>query len=426
MKILILYSLDDTTQRKTIKDHLYSFRDYGTNASFHYCNIFVSVPFYLKWIEYDAIILHYTLLSLRWESRLWPLLSKALATFKETRAIKIAMPQDEYAETAHLCTLFKECGIDTVYTCAYPIDYQTLYPQKETGLKNYFTTTTGFVDENTLHLLNKKSAQENPRTIDIGYRARAVPFWLGEFGTTKAEIARVFNQWKPKTSLHLDISTDPKEVFLGDEWIEFLLRCRTMLGCLGGASLIDSDGTIRKKTDAYVAEHPDASFAQVKEQCFADKDNTLHLFALSPRHFECAMAKTCQILLEGDYQGVLQPGVDYIELKADFSNVADVLQQVEDHAFCEKIAANAYKKVVESGNYTYSKFANTVIDQIKKEKDARPFPTNGYWNSLFFNIGTRLLSLRQRNFPVHFFLFRLTRFRMIRIPKFIKALGFAS
>lgn len=423
MKILVLYSLDDHLRRKTINDHLFCFKDYVRDADFHYCNIFTKIPFYLQLVNYDAVILHYTLLSLRWSPEVWSLLCNGLSPLKNWDAIKIAMPQDEYAETDSLRSLFKSCGIDTVYTCAYPVDYQTLYPQEQTGLKNYFTTLTGFVDENTLHLINTLSKEIPFRDIDIGYRARDVPFWLGHFGRYKGEIAKVFNRWKNKSTLRMDISTDPKEVFLGDDWIRFLLRCRTMLGCLGGASMIDADGSIRKNVDAYIERHPEATFDEVKEKFFADKDNTLQLFALSPRHFECAMARTCQILLEGDYQGIFEPGIHYIELKKDFSNVEEVLHKVEDHALCDKIANQAYEKVVLSGDYTYAKFANDVVSHIKEQRQTK---TESLFNHIMFSIATVCLSLRKYNFPLHFFLFRITRFRKIKFPRILKAIGFAQ
>lgn len=85
---------------------------------------------------------------------------------------------------------------------------------------------------------------------------------------------------------------------------------------------------------------------------------------IGPRHFESALTRTCQLLVEGDYQGVLEPGVDYIEIKRDFSNVSDVLKQVSDAGYCKRIADQCYEHVVGSGKYTYRGFVKSVLLKI--------------------------------------------------------------
>lgn len=421
MKILVLYSNSETVLRKTINDHLYCFKTYvSSDAEFHYCNVLTKLPLYLKLVKYDGIIIHYTLLSMRWTQELWKYFSKGLFLLKRMKGVKIAMPQDENAETESLCRLFREHGIDTVYTCAYPIDYQTLYPSEKTGLKNYITTFTGFVDENTLQLIKDLSQEIPHREIDIGYRARSVPFWLGYFGQYKKRIEVAFQTWKGKTPLHLDISTDPKDVFYGDDWLRFLLRCRAILGCLGGASLFDPDGSVRSKVENYLKVNPEATFEEVEKTCFPGQDHSLHLFALSPRHFECAMAKTCQILLEGDYKGVLEPGVHYIELKKDFSNIEEVLNKVSDSAYCKKIAEQAYEKVVSSGEYTYAKFAQEVVEHIKRNRVLSDYSTEGLVNTFNFHLVGLFLKAREKLKKWHLFVFRVFRFCLIGLPRYWK------
>ena len=323
IKILILYSLPCQTERKTVFDHLYSFERYVDNAEFHYCNVLTHLPHYLKLVEYDGIIFHYTYAAMRWwQPFVWKRLLRASNVLKKSRAFKVAIPQDEYAHTDDLCTLFREFKIDAVFTCARPIDYQTLYPQDKSGLRYYITTYPGFVDEETEALIRQLAAAgTQERTIDIGYRARDLPHWLGHFGQYKGNLGRAFLRWRERTTLKMDVSVDYNDVFYGDEWIRFLLNCRTAPGCLGGSSVHDPDGSIRERTEAYQAAHPDATFEESKQACFPDRDDSLHLFTLSPRHFECAMTKTCQLLVEGDYHGIMEAGKHYIEIKEDFSNI---------------------------------------------------------------------------------------------------------
>lgn len=416
MKILVLFSNEEDILRKTIKDHLYCFEKYIKDVEFHYCNVLTKIPFYLSLVKYDGIILHYTLLSMRWTPNFWRFFSKGLSLLRYMNGVKVAIPQDEFVETESLCTLFRKLKIDSVFTCANPVDYQTLYPSEKTLLKHYVTTFTGFVDEETLALIHELSKQIPRRDIDIGYRVRSLPFWLGEFGQYKAKIAAVFNACKDKTSLKIDVSTDPKDVFYGNDWIRFMLRCRVMPGCLGGASLYDSDGTIRKNVEEFTQKNPEATFEEVAQKCFPEKDYSLSLFALSPRHFECAMTKTCQVLLEGDYQGVFEAGRHYIELKKDFSNLDDVLKQIENKELCEKIAEEAFNEVVLSGKYTYRHFAREVVEHIR-EKREKGYQTKTKLNNLLFKVAGYFLENRKNWKSLHKFLFRVCRFFVYGIPK---------
>lgn len=367
MKILIFYFDSELRSRKTIYDHLLSFERYHPCHRFYYFNLLWKFPKYLKKIQFDAIILHYSVLAVRWDQGLWQKkYREQLSHIADFHCQKIALPQDENAHTKDLCDLFKKIGIKTVYTCAYPEEYQKLYPKEATGLKHYFTTYTGFIDEETLERIQQNKLHQCNRKIDIGYRARNVPFWLGKHGRIKKQLADVFLSKQPN-DLKLDVSTEEKDVFYGNDWLNFLLRCRTTLGCLGGASLLDLDGEIRKKVDEYVFLHPNASFEEVEKLFFPSKDGNLSLFALSPRHFECAMTKTCQVLVEGDYNGVLQPGIHYIELKKDFSNITKVLDQIRNHKLCSEMAERTYQDVVLSGKYTYKAFSQTVLDHIQSQ-----------------------------------------------------------
>ena len=44
----------------------------------------------------------------------------------------------------------------------------------------------------------------------------------------------------------------------------------------------------------------------------------VYYLTMSPRVFEAAAVRSCQILFEGRYSGILEPMVHYIPLKKDF------------------------------------------------------------------------------------------------------------
>lgn len=303
--------------------------------------------------------------------------------------MKVAIPQDEMYYTEELCSLFQHIEVDSLYTCAYPIDYQTLYPKEKSGLTHYFTTFPGFVDEDSLQTIEQLRQEKIERDIDIGYRGNNLPYYIGKHGQLKRIVAEKFLEATKNSDCKIDISIDPAKVFFGKDWLRFLCRCRTALGCLGGSGLHDPKGEIRIKVENYLKLHPGASFEEVEENCFKGLDNSIHIFAISPRHFECAMTKTCQVLVEGDYK-VFRPNVDYIEIKKDFSNIEEVLHKIKDHAYCASIAENAYKTAILSGKYTYRAFVHEVLSHIRQ--NVKPIPNH----RLGFIIVGMLLKLRSQ------------------------------
>lgn len=376
MNVLVLYALYEKKPRKTIEDSLYCFSRYDKTNRYYYLNIIDSfsvadIAACKTEIEkVSLLIIHYSAIAMRYDPNWWGKhYDSLLRLLKRFKCPKIIIPQDEYNYTADLQRIISEANIDVILTCAYPEDYETLYP-KSLGYRTIQTVYTGYVDEDTLQMIQGKHGEE--RIFDIGYRARALPYWLGRHAQLKIDLANRFLKYLSahKTGLICDIRNTTASavlngVILGDEWINFLLSCRTMLGCLGGSGLIDYDGSLKEKVDKYMAEHPNASFDQCEENCFPGKDNEIHLFALSPRHFECAMTKTCQLLVEGNYDGVFVAGRDYIEIKKDFSNIADVLEKVKDKEYCKRIANQCYENVVASGLYTYKAFVKKVISAIE-------------------------------------------------------------
>ena len=418
MKILVLYFLPSTQTRQTIFEHLFSFRNYNSDHTFYYYNMLWSFPYKLNYAEFDAIILHYTILSVRWSFDFWKKhYFKQLKYLSKFDCPKIALPQDEYAHTDDLCRLFQEIGVETVYTCAPFSEYEKLYPKKETGLKHYFTTFPGYLDENSLEFISPHSKRHSIRNIDIGYRARSLPYWLGKHGQIKKELATKCKKHLPKHFV-TDISTDDKDVFYGKDWLNFLLNCRTSLGCLGGASMLDRSGEIRKRVDQYVFLHPAASFEQVEKECFQGLDQTLNLFALSPRHFECAMTKTCQVLMEGNYHNVLIPGKHFIEIKKDYSNLKEVFEKISDRDFCEKLAEKTYTDVVLSGKYTYKNFSKSVLNHLEKLV-RRKSKIVRYDNFLY-----QLLEKRIQHERSFILLFRIRNYIHFEFPRKVKKLFF--
>jgi hypothetical protein len=145
-----------------------------------------------------------------------------------------------------------------------------------------------------------------------------------------------------------------------------------VLGVEGGASLFDRDGALQKAVAAYVCEHPGASFEEVRERCFPGRDGEINLFALSPRHFEAVLTGTCQLLVEGEYNGVLRPWEHYVPIRRDWANLDEVLDAVQDDATVTRIVERAYRDLVASGRWSYASFVRGVEASVVEHFPMRP------------------------------------------------------
>lgn len=350
--------------RATISDHLYSFERYSVHRCFYLNLAARKMPWYIKLIQFDLVIFHTIFLSWRWKSRVnLEKLAKRVQWLKQIDAVKIALPQDEFTQTDVLCDFINDFGMDYVFSVAPESEWSKIYPTIDLQKVKFFNVLTGYLDEDTVSRITMLAESIQDRPVDIGYRAWGHPPWLGRYGFLKTQIAECFQEKAPQTGLVTDISTHAEDTFLGDDWYRFLLRCKYTLGVESGASILDRDGTIKNKTNDYLIHHPQASFEEVEATCFPNLDGSLHLFVISPRHLEACATRTCQVLIEGAYNGILVAGKHYIQLKRDFSNINQVLNLIKQDNLREEIAERAYREVVESGRYTYRGFVEFILEK---------------------------------------------------------------
>ena len=84
-------------------------------------------------------------------------------------------------------------------------------------------------------------------------------------------------------------------------------------------------------TGAFASGRP-VTLEALQEGALGRWDHNFSYRTISPRHFEAAAFRICQVLFEGEYSGVLRPMVHYIPLKKDFSNFDQVVGLIGDPA----------------------------------------------------------------------------------------------
>lgn len=370
MRVLVLWRqwTVDMKMRNTDIDHAFCFKRYDTDNEYFYFNMYRGrFAEDYAWIDkkmFDVVIFHYSCMELRGSGKHWDNFVYLMTSiWKEYPCRKIIMVQDDYTRTQGIWDLAIGIRADKIYTVMRECNHHILYPKSKIGNIEVKTVLTGYVEES---YINKISLQNHrQRKYDVVYRANKLPYVYGKHGQLKHELALYFNEHLKDSGLVYDLAgTDGnKGAVLGDNWLEFLASSRMTVGCLGGSGFADITGEYRERAKEYTASHTHATYEETKAACFPDVEENL-AGVISPRIFDAAITKTCQILVGEDYQGILIPDVDYIVLNSDFSNINEVIEKMKDIDYCEEIANNCYEHIVKSQKYSYEKFAKWLINDI--------------------------------------------------------------
>ncbi|MGE0275052.1 MAG: hypothetical protein AB7G68_00730 [Nitrospiraceae bacterium] len=361
MRILVLYWENNPDRcRLTVRQHLYALQVYTEKHQIIYWNACLGIPAWFRWMPgTDVVILHTTLLCMRWgDPAEFRELKERMAWLSTLDVVKIAVPQDEYDHAEILDEWLYNLGISVVFSNFGDESRQLLYPRSiETAA--FLQCFTGYIDQNTAEALRPRLRPLKNRALDIVYRARRLPYWFGSHGQMKHEISDVVGEAARRRGLVVDMSTKDEDAVLGEQWLGFLSSSRAVLGCESGSSVLDARGMVREEIRRAMQANPVLTFDEVSRRMPVGWDS-YEFFAISPRHFEAVMTKTGQVLLEGRYNGVLQAWRHYIPLKRDFSNLDQVLDVVRDTDRLQQMVDRTYEEIVERGRYTYRQFAETI------------------------------------------------------------------
>lgn len=375
--ILVLYYADRAPLRAAIRDHLYAFRRYGGRPTVYINLAARTIPTWLDRIPVDAVIFHTILLAQRWQPAVFERLMERLEPVKRLDAVKIAIPQDEFIQTDLLCRFLREHRVGHVFTCAPEHLWPVIYEGMAGAPPTFTRVLTGYIDPTTVKRIGALSRLQPARPIDVGYRAWRPEPWLGRHGRLKGTIADEASRAGSALGLRTDISLRDEDTLIGDAWYRFLLGCRWTIGVEGGASILDRDGSIRERTVAFTAAHPDASFEEVEAACFPGLDGSFELVAISPRHLEACITGTAQVLVEGQYNGILRPWDHYVPLRADLSDLREALVMTADDGLRQRLASRAYEDVVSSRRFEYPEFVRMVSSAIPGVQRRRPMGLTG-------------------------------------------------
>lgn len=362
MEILFLTNRPTAnTQAATVTEYLDALLNYSRHTV-HEISMLHHFPVHIDLDRFDAVITHYSL-------SLGPLLRHYLGDdlvrrLKHFRGLKAAFLQDEYRQIQTFWRHINELGIDLLLSCVPNEEITKVYPVDKVPRLKVVNVLTGYVPEK---LLEQPVLPVAERPIDVGYRTRRMPFWLGRLGYEKWFISEEFQRRAADTDLVLNLSTREGERLYGDAWTNFVASCRAVIGVESGASIIDFDGQLEQRVEDYVANNPRTTFEDVSDKLLGPYEGSLHLHQISPRCFEAAALRTPMVLFEGRYSGVLEPGRHFIVLKKDFSNFNEVLSQLRDHNGLQTMAERTYNEVALNSRWSYRAFIEKVDAAIEAE-----------------------------------------------------------
>ena len=206
----------------------------------------------------------------------------------------------------------------------------------------------------------RPTSDPDARPIDLGYRADDSPPYLGH--NERRRIADYFQQHAAELDLRIDVSLDAADRLPEREWAAFLNRCRGQLGTEAGGDYFSIDDEYRLKVNAFVTQHPQAPFEEIRDRFFSGVTGALPLRIISGRNVEAAATRTVQLLFEGEYDGYLRPDEHYIPLRKDFSNISEAIEKFRDHAFCRRISDNAFR--LATTEFTYAALVGRARDAV--------------------------------------------------------------
>lgn len=364
-RLSVLLLCDDSrAHANTVRDHIAMFQAHSRHDVRLFNPIGLPRSRMLNLDEFDAVIVHYSLVVI-FDHFLSPAFREQLRRY---RGLKVQFIQDEYRWVNAVTAMMRTLGIHVLFTLLPEREIGKVYNERTLPGVTIHRTVAGYMPEN---LTGLETPPFESRPIDIGYRGRTLPFWLGELAQEKVWIGQGVLARAARYGLRCDIKWAEEDRLYGRRWIRFLSSCKATLATESGASITDFDGSVERLTKQYLAAHPGADFREVQKAVLEPFEGNVRMNQVSPRVFEAAALRTGLIMFPGEYSGVVQPWVHYLPLQKDFSNLAEVVEKLRDERFMRAMIETTYRDVVASGRYAPQTFVEEFDEILARHECER-------------------------------------------------------
>ena len=353
----------------TVTDHIESFRRYSRFPVWE-VNTDLGFPPGLAEVPVGAVVLHYSL----FHSSGYKLDEGLRRFLAETEAYKVVFFQDEHHFCRQRFAFLNEYRFDCVFTCLEPSEFGKVYG-RYTSVPKLVSYLPGYVSETMVDAAAKFALPDERRPIDIGYRGRSLAPYMGRGALEKGDIATRFAKLAAGSGLVVDVTAREGERLYGDDWWRFLGSCRGTLGVEAGVSVFDLGDEAYLEYERRLGSGP-VTIEDLEQGPQGRLEGNVYYRTISPRHFEAAAFGVCQILYEGRYSDVMEPGIHYIPLRKDFSNLGEVLDRLRDPDARRRITAAGCRDLIDSGRWSYERFVLDVFDAALIEEGLDPDVTS--------------------------------------------------
>tara|TARA_B100001093_G_C26848721_1_gene1024077 strand:+ start:985 stop:2211 length:1227 start_codon:yes stop_codon:yes gene_type:complete len=369
--ILLIHSLPPKKFRfKGVEDVELLFKNFCSSSNVVEHNFFVKPTEKMKKFDFDAIVFASTFFDRFIELKNYKWLIKQYSFIKNKNSFKIGLPQDDYWCQETRDEWYSE-NLDMIVSVFDKKQWQILYPKSiENNLKIIRGHTIYLTQENFKKL---EFISFEKRKYDIVYRTVGYPFFPNKFGMMKSQIGEIFYK-KHKNNFNLNVSNKEKDLIFGDKWISFLSNSKSVLGSNSGSSVIVRNHKHMQELLAYKKKYAKYELGAFENDFFKKNDRGYELSDISPRNIEAAITQTLQVLINGEYGGILKKGKDYFSLNEDLSNTEELIQLLNDSKKIEKITKSCYKTIKNSktlnSDILIKKIEKHIAEFVKK-KDKR-------------------------------------------------------
>lgn len=345
--ILFLYNASQT-YTNTVHEHVASFGIYSNNRYFYLHQDDSSLT-NVDHRRFDAIALHYSI-RLPYDQ----ISESTCSLFENFRGLKILYIQDEYDHTRKAWAWIKRLKINLVFTVVPEDGINKIYPpEKFQGVK-FTSVLTGYVPHDLSELLSDVPPSKRP--IAIAYRGRPLPLRYGQLGEEKVQIGKMVKAYCLNNGIPCDIEWTEEARIYGPSWYAFIKSSRAMLGSESGSNVFDWDGDLQQKILEYKDKYPECDDREIYNCVIAAHEEPGLMNQISPRIFEAIAAKTALVLFEGQYSNILKPGVHYLSLRKDGSNIPEIIAALNNSELIDSMVDKAYREIIAEGRYSYLKF----------------------------------------------------------------------
>jgi len=358
LSILLLCD-DDRRHANTLLEHIAAFGRYSAHDVRRFNPRALSRSWMLDLAEFDVVVIHYSLCIILDDY----LASDFREKLRRFKGLKVQFIQDDYRWVDNITAMMRYVGIDVLFTLVPTTEIPRIWSEERLPDVVKINTLAGFLPDGSVDLCGLPLEE---RPIDVGYRGREIPFWIGRLGQEKVWIAKGVQARAAAYGLRCDIGWTEEDRIYGQAWNQFLTSCRATLGTESGASITDFDGSVEKRVKEYLARHPAADFEEVHSQILWKFEWNVRMNVISPRIFEAIAARTALVLFPGEYSHVIQPGEHYVLLEKDFSNMDEVVESVRDVEKLKAMTERAYRDVVQSERYSLREFIRE-FDRVIEE-----------------------------------------------------------